>query len=184
MRYKYAWSTVINENYATWAPDAGAESQFEFTACSGAHLENIKDQMDKLTRPKLVLMEAGGNNADFYPLADSCLFHQDLNKNYGPSYENETDTTQEPKGECRREIGKVRDRLTGGNMELTIVNSRDPTNPDISMEWKARNQESKVGLSNGGGLIARRLHPTQDGHRAMGDIVVKRLEQIYKNIKG
>ncbi|KAF2828722.1 SGNH hydrolase [Ophiobolus disseminans] len=57
-RYKYAWSTVIDGSYAKWTPDAGKEPEFEFKACSGARLENMNGQMDKMTRPKLVFMEA------------------------------------------------------------------------------------------------------------------------------
>jgi hypothetical protein len=116
MRYKYAWSTVVNENYAKWAPYPDVGSQFEFRACSGARLDSMKEQMDKLSRPKLVFMEVGGNNADFYPLADSCLFHQSSDKKYGPNWEEEIDS-KNPTGECRKEIGKVRDRLTSGNMD-------------------------------------------------------------------
>jgi hypothetical protein len=77
----------------------------------------MKNQMDKLSKPKLVLMEVGGNNADFYPLADSCLFHATYGKKYGPNWEEEIDSKAPPQGECGREIGKVRDRLTGENMD-------------------------------------------------------------------
>jgi hypothetical protein len=53
---------VVNANYAKWTPEASKEPEFEFKACSGAKLQNMGEQMDKMTRPKLVLMEAGGNN--------------------------------------------------------------------------------------------------------------------------
>jgi hypothetical protein len=77
----------------------------------------MKNQMDKLSKPKLVLMEVGGNNADFYPLADSCLFHATYGKKYRPNWEEEIDSKAPAQGECGREIGKVRDRLTGENMD-------------------------------------------------------------------
>jgi predicted SpoU family rRNA methylase len=77
MRYKYAWSTVVNAAYSEWTPDTGKQSIF---ACSGAHLEDMMNQMDQLTRPNLVLMEAGGNNADFYAMADSCLFQSNFHE--------------------------------------------------------------------------------------------------------
>jgi hypothetical protein len=65
--------------------------------------------------------------------------------------------------------------------EYSIVTFRDPNNSDITMEWKAKTQDIILGPTNGGGSVARTLHPTQDGHQKMGDIVVQRLEQIYKN---
>jgi hypothetical protein len=40
----------------------------------------MMNQMDQLTRPNLVLMEAGGNNADFYAMADSCLFQSNFHE--------------------------------------------------------------------------------------------------------
>lgn len=121
MRYKYAWSTVVNASYADWMPD-GKEPQFEFKACSGSKLENMMDQMDQLTRPKVVLMEAGGNNADFYPMADACLFHADPNrKDYGKKYED--DDPNKPKGECRKEIQLVRGRVQGDDIKNKVVDT-------------------------------------------------------------
>ncbi|KAH9864340.1 hypothetical protein J1614_010274 [Plenodomus biglobosus] len=117
MRYKYAWSTVVNGSYDRWTPKTDQASQFEFHACSGARLEDMPRQMDKMTRPKLVLMEAGGNNADFYPMAEACLFRNDRDKDYGKFYEDDDPTN--PEGRCRIEIGLVRDRLTN-----------PPPNPD------------------------------------------------------
>ncbi|KAF2853278.1 SGNH hydrolase [Plenodomus tracheiphilus IPT5] len=111
MRYKYAWSTVVNAAYDQWTPDTNKEAQFEFAACSGAVFSNLPDQMNnKMTRPKLVIMEAGGNNADFYPMASACLFHDEYNKDYGTLYED--DDPANPQGLCRKEIGLVRGRLT------------------------------------------------------------------------
>lgn len=72
----------------------------------------MKDQMDQLTRPNLVLMEAGGNNADFYNMADACMFQAEPGKDYGPRYEDDTDPNN-PKGECRKEIALVRSRVQG-----------------------------------------------------------------------
>ncbi|KAH8726885.1 SGNH hydrolase-type esterase domain-containing protein [Phaeosphaeriaceae sp. PMI808] len=91
MRYKYAWSTMVNAGYAQWTPDTSKEPEFEFRACSGVRLENMEAQMDQFSRLKLVLMEAGGNNADFYPMAISCLFQPDPGHDYGKNYEDDTD---------------------------------------------------------------------------------------------
>jgi hypothetical protein len=44
------------------------EPQFEFIVCFGTHLEEMvgnSREMAKWTRPKVVLMEAGGNNVNF-----------------------------------------------------------------------------------------------------------------------
>jgi len=54
----------VNDQFNDWVP-GGKEAHdpnFEFRACSGAKLEDLEGQMDKMTRPKLVMMEAGGNN--------------------------------------------------------------------------------------------------------------------------
>ncbi|OCK74994.1 SGNH hydrolase [Lepidopterella palustris CBS 459.81] len=120
MRYKFAWSTVVNASYADWLPD-GEEPQFEFEACSGARLDGMMGQMDQLTRPKVVLMEAGGNNADFYPMADSCLFHGDPGKKYGKNYED--DDPNDPKGECRVEIRNVRGRVEGDDLKNKVIDT-------------------------------------------------------------
>jgi hypothetical protein len=119
MRYKYAWSTVVNAAYSDWTPDTGKPSIFEFNACSGAHLVDIMNQMDQLTRPNLVLMEAGGNNADFYAMADSCLFQSNFTKNYGSKYEHGNDPNKRT-SECKREVDLVRDRLRGDGMEQNV----------------------------------------------------------------
>jgi hypothetical protein len=75
----------------------------------------MKDQMDKMSRPKLVMMEAGGNDADFYPLADACLFHAE-GKDYGKKYEDDKGPVGKREGLCKYEIDQVRDRLTGDRM--------------------------------------------------------------------
>jgi hypothetical protein len=120
MRYKLARSTVVNATYSEWAPDNSIPPEFEFKACSGAHLENMEGHRDQLTRPKLVLMEAGGNNADFYPMADACLFQASNTKDYGSRYEDDTDP-QNRKGECRKEIDKVRASLQGNSMQELVT---------------------------------------------------------------
>ncbi|KAI4952425.1 hypothetical protein J4E91_002895 [Alternaria rosae] len=119
MRYKYAWSTVVNDKYQDWTPNPDQGPLFEFRACSGARLgQNIHDQMDKLTRPKMTLLEAGGNNAQFYDMADFCLFHSDRNKDYGTKYED--DNAEDPTGKCRSEIKEVRNRVGGGLKQAVL----------------------------------------------------------------
>jgi hypothetical protein len=56
---------------------------------------------------------------------------------------------------------------------------RNPDIPDLTMEWQANSQDFAQSGSGGGGLRARTLHPTQDGHREFGNIIVERLKQIY-----
>ena len=82
----------------------------------------MKDQMDQLTRPNLVLMEAGGNNADFYPMADACLFQVNFTKSYLPRYEDDTDP-EHRMGACRQEIDLVRSRLQGNNMKNLVTDT-------------------------------------------------------------
>jgi hypothetical protein len=120
-RYKHAWSTVVNALSADWIPD-GREPQFEFKACSGSRLgDDIMRQMDQLTRPKVVLLEAGGNDADFYPMADSCLFRSDYWTDYGDPYDK--DDPKDPKGRCRIEIGLVRERVQGNTIKDKMVDT-------------------------------------------------------------
>ncbi|CAI6336866.1 unnamed protein product [Periconia digitata] len=116
-RYSYAWSTVVANHGSDWLPD-GKKAKLEFVACSGAKTENVMEQMDKTTRPKITLMEIGGNDADFYPLADSCLFHSHRDKNYGKRYEE--DDAEHPGGECRREIKEVRGRVETDGIKKSI----------------------------------------------------------------
>lgn len=123
MRYKYAWSTVVNGSYADWLPE-GTKANFSFKACSGAWLEDMMNQMDQLeTQQKVVLMEAGGNNAIFYPMADACLFHSENNpfnrRVYGTVYED--DDPKNPTGSCRKEIGWVRSRVEGDGIKDNVT---------------------------------------------------------------
>jgi hypothetical protein len=108
---------VVAAEYEKWAPaNAPREAELEFRACSGSRLgDDMGNQMDLMSRPKLVLMEVGGNNADFYPLADACLFHAE-GKDYGKTYEEDKGPPGNREGECRREIDLVRGRLTGQAM--------------------------------------------------------------------
>lgn len=69
-------------------------------------------------------------------------------------------------------------REEGDNVILTF---RNPENPDYSMEWKANPKDFAPPGSNPGGTIARTLHPTEDGHRDMGGIIVERVKQDFKN---
>lgn len=77
--------------------------------------------MDKTSRPKLVVMEAGGNNADFYAMADACLFHRYPNTDYGKKYEE--DNAEAPEGLCRKEIALVRERIQGLGLYNQVVNT-------------------------------------------------------------
>lgn len=119
MRYKYAWSTVVRDHGFEWLPD-GSHAKLEFVACSGAHIENMMDQMDKTTRPKITIMEVGGNNADFYPMADACIFHAQA-KSYGPHFEE--DNPLNPKGECWREINLVGKRVRSDDIKNKIIDN-------------------------------------------------------------
>ncbi|OAL45455.1 SGNH hydrolase [Pyrenochaeta sp. DS3sAY3a] len=114
-RLIHAWSTVVDARYSEWAPDKNKKPQFEFKACAGARMENMMEQMDQLTRPKIVFMEVSGNDADFYPMADACLFHQYPLTTYGPRFED--DDRNEPKGLCMKEVKLVRDRIENAEFQ-------------------------------------------------------------------
>ena len=57
---------------------------------------------------------------------------------------------------------------------------RDPKDASHSMEIRVTPEDYSDASSGGSnGYIARSLHPTQEGHKAMGDIISQRLAQIY-----
>lgn len=59
----------------------------------------------------------------------------------------------------------------------------NPDFPQLTMEFRARVDGSDLDTQNGG-KIARTLHPTQDGHKAMGDIVSKWLAIYHGRTSG
>lgn len=65
--------------------------------------------------------------------------------------------------------------------DFYILTWRSATYPDIVMEWKVRPQDFAVA---NGGRIARTLHPTELGHREIGNIVVRQLERHYNRGSG
>jgi hypothetical protein len=114
----------VNDAYKDWTLETNRITDFQFEACSGAHLgDNMRDQMDNTTRPKLVLMEAGGNDAIFCPMADACLFKSNNSRTYGKLYED--DDPNNPEGECRYEIGQVKGRIEGDNIKNLVVQTID-----------------------------------------------------------
>jgi hypothetical protein len=84
----------------------------------------MKDQMDQTRRPKMVMMEAGGNDAIFYPMADACLFKSNRTRTCRPKYEEDNDPNN-LQGECRKEIREVRKRVTGNFIYNKVVETID-----------------------------------------------------------
>lgn len=64
--------------------------------------------------------------------------------------------------------------------EYTIVNYRDAKTPDTKMTIKFKTMD-RVGPLNGS--KARTLHPTELGHKAMGEIIIQRLKQVMQGSK-
>ena len=73
-------------------------------------MEHMSEELDKCVnrRPEITIMEVSGNNADFYPMADNCLFHQ-WGYGYGTLYED--DDPNNPTGSCRKSIAQVRENI-------------------------------------------------------------------------
>ena len=78
----------------------GWTEYFTWTACSGSKLVNMQDQIVGVgASPRLVTMTAGGNDggsspdAGFFRVVDNCIFHSDLNKDYGLPYNQDNDRT-------------------------------------------------------------------------------------------
>ncbi|KAF1834014.1 hypothetical protein BDW02DRAFT_647904 [Decorospora gaudefroyi] len=61
---------------------------------------------------------------------------------------------------------------------LTVY--RDPKDAYHSMELRGVPEDYSDASSGSNGYIARTLHPTQDGHKAMGDIISQHLTLIYR----
>lgn len=62
--------------------------------------------------------------------------------------------------------------------EYTVVNYKDPQNTDTRMTIRFLTKD-KAGVLNGS--KARTLHPTESGHKSMGNIIVQRLKQMMQN---
>lgn len=103
------------------------KAKLEFKACSGSTTDDMMDQMDQTTRPKVTLMEVGGNNANFYPMVDACLFHSDRGTDYGPHFDD--DDPNDPKGKCWKEINLVQGRIESNEIREAYVGVID--------DWRA-----------------------------------------------
>lgn len=110
-RLKEGWATVIRDLGKEWGPE-GYEPKLCFEACSGRKMEHMSEELDKCAdfRPEITIMEVSGNDADFYGMADNCLFHK-WGKNYGTLYED--DDPANPTGSCRQSIAQVRENIKG-----------------------------------------------------------------------
>ena len=66
--------------------------------------------------------------------------------------------------------------------EYTITTFRNPEEPNLSMEVKVEPQPLNGGSGSGNinGKIARTLHPKQDGHKEIGDVIVGALKKNYR----
>ena len=61
--------------------------------------------------------------------------------------------------------------------EYSVINFKDPNMPNTKMTFKIKAKDA-VSVLNGS--KSRTLHPTEPGHKAMGDIVVQRLKQVLQ----
>jgi hypothetical protein len=65
--------------------------------------------------------------------------------------------------------------------EYTVVNYKDPKDANNKMTIKTKAKDAP-GVLNGS--KSRTLHPTQSGHKAMGDAIVQRLKQVMQGSTG
>lgn len=126
------------EGDTTW--QNGATQEFHFAACSGKVLGDMaqgQHQTDNTgSSPNLVIMTAGGNNAGFFSIVDSCVYHVNKDQDYGPNYADDTART----GACAIAIDKQTKYVNGelGNdLQKTIVDIFDrdnvKSNPDFML---------------------------------------------------
>ncbi|KAK6065489.1 hypothetical protein SCUP515_11205 [Seiridium cupressi] len=117
LRINHAYSVQVHQDQS-WVPENKVQD-FSFTACSGARLVNMGAepfngyiQMNEVgTQPDIVTMQAGGNDAGFYNVASSCIFHDNL-RDYGPVWPN-------PDGDCVKAIDAVRSFVNDRTRKFT-----------------------------------------------------------------
>ena len=103
----------------TWKNDT--KSSFNFPACSGKKLEDMRGQISNAgSSPSLVVMTAGGNNANFFKVADGCIFHSNWSMDYGAIYVDDTART----GACAQAIDASKAIITG-TMDKDLKNTLD-----------------------------------------------------------
>lgn len=80
------------KNDASWLN--GKTEDFSFAACSGSRLIYMtlgpKQICNTGSSPNLVVMTAGGNDAQFFNIVDSCIYHSSAGVNYGINYADDT----------------------------------------------------------------------------------------------
>lgn len=97
----------------------GRTAYLLFQACSGARMPDIGGQMDLLPSspaPGFATMTIGGNDAGFFDVASSCIFHQDslTGHNYGPAY-------PDPSGECYKAIQSANNTINSALFKSNFV---------------------------------------------------------------
>ena len=97
----------------------GWQEYFSWAACSGSRLVNMQNQIGNTgSSPRLVTMHAGGNDANFFGIADNCVFHSQ-SKDYGLNYNEDPNRT----GACAKAIDSAKNYIAnslGKDLNNTI----------------------------------------------------------------
>jgi hypothetical protein len=79
------------------------KQKFHFGGCSAARLVNMvaeNGQIQQTESPLVIIMTAGGNNANFGEIIDNCIYQGDPTVSYGPPYDDDLDG----KGLCKKSL--------------------------------------------------------------------------------
>ena len=100
---------------------AGESPNFNFTACSGSSAGDvaggIKNQLANVKNPDLLIITTGGNEAGFFDVVDSCVYHSNNGRDYGLPYHKDTNRT----GACTKAIDKATNFTTDGRLSESLT---------------------------------------------------------------
>ncbi|KAF1919289.1 SGNH hydrolase-type esterase domain-containing protein [Ampelomyces quisqualis] len=132
MRINHAYAVKLSED-DTWVPN-GLKQEFHFQACSGTRFEQIdrgtnQDHIQLNEIPadtNMLLLQAGGNNANFAAIAYACLFAPE-GKEWGPAF-------PDPRGACAVELAKAREYIYGTGVNQLFQDTRWTVNAVFNNE--------------------------------------------------
>lgn len=119
----YRWNQAYAAQLETDTDDFLGPADMQFVACTGNRLVNMASQAPQISQitgeVDLIVLTVGGNDAHFYDVASSCIFHDKFPHDYGAQYPDET-------GECFQSIESASEyitstvRLPGASLQFDI----------------------------------------------------------------
>lgn len=107
----YRWNQAYAAQLETDSDNLG-KVKMQFLACAGSVLEDMTKGNAQILKTNgdvdLIILTAGGNNAHFYEVASSCIYHDKQPFDYGGLY-------PDPMGECAKSIELARSYILSGS---------------------------------------------------------------------